>query len=261
MNFDDVTAIQIPEGNVKSIAIGGVTVWEAPVVDKYTWDAVLASIDAGTYATDYAIGDTIPLNFGSTIPYKVGANGVINMQIAAFDADDLADGSGKAPITWISVECLNGLPMNSKQAEMDEDGTYKDGTGAIGGWEKSELRAYLKDTIKPLIPETVRNAIKEVTKSQMAYNASGSSYTQATTEDVWIPDESEIIDGIYSGLFPDTNSLVKVDVFNYSAVWWLRSTSGSNQFYYVNGNYGSVASSGMASYCDKQNDFAIGFCT
>ena len=68
------------------------------LVYKWSWEGVLARIDNGTYATEYAIGDTIPLDLGN--------EGVVNMQIAAFDADDLADGSGKAKITWISKELL-----------------------------------------------------------------------------------------------------------------------------------------------------------
>lgn len=91
MNFSELKTITIPEGNVKSISVGGQVVWNASSADKYTRDAVFASIDKGTYATDYAIGDTVPLDLGS--------EGLINMQIVAFDTDDLADGSGKAPIT------------------------------------------------------------------------------------------------------------------------------------------------------------------
>ena len=177
MNFDDVTAIQIPEGNVKSIAIGGVTVWEAPVVDKYTWDAVFASIDKGTYATDYAIGDTVPLDLGS--------EGLINMQIIAFDADDLADGSGKAPITWMATVPLATKHIWNPAVVQNDDGSYKEGTGAIGGWGKSELRTYLNDTVKALIPANVRNAIKEVTKNSRSYDTSKNVVETISNDYLW----------------------------------------------------------------------------
>lgn len=42
--------------------------------------------------------------------------------------------------------------------------SYDEGTGAMGGWNKSEMREYLNNTILPLIPENVRNGIKEVRK-------------------------------------------------------------------------------------------------
>lgn len=60
MGFDltNVKSIAIPSGNVKQIAVDGSVIWkkESAPVDKYSWEAVLASVRAGTYATDYAIG-------------------------------------------------------------------------------------------------------------------------------------------------------------------------------------------------------------
>ena len=214
MNFDGVTAIQIPEGNVKSIAIGGVTVWEAPVVDKYTWDAVFASIDKGTYATEYAIGDMVPLDLGD--------EGLINMQIAAFDTDDLADGSGKAPITWIAKELL---------ATMHR---MHDGTSLTDYWAASEMRSYLKSTIKPMIPELVRNAIVEIKK--LNHTASGEAYE---TEDVWIPKfYGELCTGRdiakYLTLFPDDGSRKKCIVGSTTVIeWWTRGRYNNTRNYAV----------------------------
>lgn len=179
MNLSNVKSIVLPEGNVSGIAIGGANVWSAVKKDKYTWDAVFASIDAGTYATDYAIGDTVPLDLGS--------EGVVNMQIAAFDADDKADGSGKAPISWISKELLKSEHRINPARVANDDGTYQEGTGSIGGWEKCEMRTYLNDTIKPLIPESVRNRIATVSKVSFAYDTTGSNVKQTTQDSVWIP--------------------------------------------------------------------------
>ena len=240
MNFANVKEITIPEGKAVSIAINGVDVWKA--VDKYTWEAVLASIDAGTYATDYAIGDMVPLD--------LGGEGLINMQIAAFDKDDLADGSGKAPITWVAKEVLKSTArMNrSKLSSTVVDGNtvYTEGTGSIGGWEKSYMRTYLKETIKPLIPLTVRNAIKEVKKKQPAYNTNKQYTTQNTVDDVWIPSKDELSSSNYYGLlFTNQASQVKYTTDGNYAVWWLRQTDGAEGFIYVssNGNadYGSSA--------------------
>lgn len=143
--------------------------------EKYSWEGVFASIDKGTYATDYAIGDMIPLDLGS--------EGLINMQIAAFDTDDLADGSGKAPITWLATQilptkvCFN--PAYSAGVE---------GTGAEGGWGKSELRSYMNTTIFALIPENVRNRIHAVSKKHMD---GSTSVAQTTADKVWVPSVTE----------------------------------------------------------------------
>ena len=235
MNFDDVTAIQIPEGNVKSIAIGGVTVWEAPVVDKYTWDAVFASIDKGTYATEYAIGDMVPLDLGD--------EGLINMQIAAFDADDLADGSGKAPITWIAKELLESKSrMNNTNSSN-------------GGWEQCLMRTYLKETIKPLIPENVRNKIAIVTKTQWFSTADWKHEDQTTEDDVWIPGYNEM-KKVYTDLFPDANSRIKISDGT-KCTYHLRDSQQTYAFYTCSSS-GSFNDSNAANYA---YGICLCFCT
>ena len=110
-------------------------------------------------------------------------------------------------------------------ARSGESGNYTEGTGGIGGWEKSEMRKYLESNIKPLIPENVRNKIKKVKKTQTAYNTSGGSFEQTTEDDVWIPDYNEVYGSSakYKTLFPDNASRVKKKVDASSAYyWWLR---------------------------------------
>ena len=63
-----------------------------------SWEDIIASVNDGTYKSKYKIGDTKSMDLGS--------EGVVEMQIAAFDADELADGSGTAAITWISKQLL-----------------------------------------------------------------------------------------------------------------------------------------------------------
>lgn len=219
--------------------------------DKYTWEGVFASIDKGTYATDYAIGDMIPLDLGS--------EGIINMQIAAFDTDDLADGSGKAPITWIAKELLKTGKRMNPGLVTNADRTYQEGTGSIGGWEKTEMRTYLKETIKPLMLEVVRNSIKEVTKTQYAYDTAGKRFTQTSIEDVWLPDYKEMFDSSspYNSIFPDNTSRIKSKYGATSAARWrLRSAYNRESFY-------GVSKDGGANY-DSANIYgsvALGFCT
>ncbi len=197
--------------------------------EKYSWEGVFASIDAGTYATDYAIGDMIPLDLGS--------EGVVNMQIAAFDTDDLADGSGKAPITWIAKELLKTAIRKNPPIYQNADGTYKEGTGAVGGWEKCEMRSYLKNTIKPLIPENVRSAIKAVTKTQPAIDTSEAKFTETTTEDVWIPSVGEVITiATRYPLYNDNSHLLKyLPGATSRSKWWLRSADYRQSFNFVDG--------------------------
>ena len=173
------------------------------------------------------------------------------MEIVAFDTDDRADGQGKAKITWISKGLLNTAHvMNSTRT-------------SAGGWESSEMRAYLKNTIKPLIPETVRNAIVPVTKVQCIYNGSVIKDGQTTTEDVWIPGHREIFNttdretggAVYSGKF--TNSASRIKSKNGSSTeWWLRSSHVATGFG-ATSNIGT----GTSLFSERGSNIALGFCT
>lgn len=191
-----------------------------------TWDDVFAAIADGTYKTKYAIGDTIPLDLGS--------EGVVHMQIVAFDTDEKADDTGKAPITWIAKELL------ATQRRMNPPYTSKtDGTGTIGGWEKCEIRTFFKDTIKPLLPSSLRNAIVEVYKEQGAYYISGGSemsYTQTTTDDLWIPSADEMTT-TYNSVYSTDESRKKTLAGSSTFVGWhLRNRYSTTFFRNVNKN-------------------------
>lgn len=213
-----------------------------------TWEQILAACADGTYKTKYSVGDTKILNLGT--------EGSVCMQIAGFDVDTLADGSGKAHISWISEQLLaTDHRMNPTLSGSSPN--YEAGTGSIGGWEQSEMRSYLNDTVKPLIPEPVASAIVTVTKTQSAYNTDGSRFTQTTEDGVWIPAYEEMNDGIYKSLFPDSASRIKHKTGSTSAsFWWLRSTRDTDRFHYV-GSYGFWG----YYYAYGSYGVALGFCT
>ena len=214
-----------------------------------TWSEIIANVSNGTYSTKYHIGDTKKIDLGT--------EGEVIMTIVGIDADDLADNSGKAPMTWISKQLLE---TDHRMNPARQSGTS--GTGTLGGWEKTEMRSYLKETVKPLIPETVRNAIKPVKKYSRIYNVSGSAVNDVlTTEDVWIPSYKEVFGSgfetlgpTYSTTFPDNASRIKNKVGD-SAIWWLRSASYNNTFYCVDtdGSFGS-------NYANDTCGVALGFC-
>lgn len=134
-----------------------------------------------------------------------------------------------------------------------------------GGWEASEMRTYLKETIKPLIPENVRNAIKPVTKYSRIFRSGSAVNDVASTEDVWIPSRHEMFSGTaeyyetkgprYSEIFPDNASRAKKKVGASSTSWWLRSAYSNGSFSCVGGGGGS--STNIAS---TVGGLALGFC-
>ena len=216
-----------------------------------SWEEIIKSINNGTYRYKYQIGNYKPLSFGGL--------GTVNMQIAAFDADELSGGKGKARVTWISKEILTKYRMNLKTA--------------VGGWEYSEMRKFLEDEIRPLIPETVRSAIKTVKKYTFTYNfkntftynfKNGREQKNGVTEDaLWIPSLKEIFNDFsedeasavyYNVLF--SNDALRVKTYNKNAAWWwLRSANLYTTFYvvYTDGSYNYYG----ANYT---GGVALGFC-
>lgn len=173
------------------------------------------------------------------------------MEIVAFDEDDKADGSGKAKITWISKNLLKTTHnMNSTNT-------------SAGGWESSEMRAYLKNTIKPLIPETVRNAIVPVTKIQSTVTGGTKVVDgQTTTDDVWIPSNHEVGFGTscettgatYTKFSANADRIKKKD--GTAKIWWLRSANNSTFW-----NRVTASGSSSTALASTATSVALGFCT
>lgn len=210
-----------------------------------SWSTIAASAKDGTYKTKYSVGDLKTVDLGS--------EGLHQMQLVAFDADDKADGSGKAPMTWVMKDLLK---TNHRMNPDKVDG--QEGTGTLGGYDKTEMKSYLIETILPLVPSDIKNNIVPVTKHQKAFDASGNAFQQTTTETLWIPGHKEIFndttydtDGsAYSDVFKDATSRIKNR--NGSAVtWWLRSASSTTSFRSLNysGNDNHTTTSSNYGVC------------
>ena len=230
-------------------------VWDVTEITD-SWDEIIAACNNGTYADKYKPGQYKPLDLGT--------QGIVNMQIVGVEKDTLAAGGGSAPITWVSKELINsGHRMNPGLA--GDSGNRTPGTGTIGGWELSEMRSWLKNTIKPLIPSNVRSAIKEVTKYSRIYNAAEQAVnTVPTTDDVWIPSCREVGFGVetegpvYSRAFNGNAARIKYKIGASSASWWwLRSAGGNYRFY----NVSSGGNSYNGTDAIAEGAVALGFCT
>ncbi len=227
--------------------------YEAPDnVITDSWEEITAAVDAGTYLERYALGDMKALDLGT--------EGVIRMQIVAFDTDDLSDGSGKAAISWISEQLLPTPHRLNPAASKTEDGAYVEGTGSVGGWERCEMRAYIKDTIGPLIPEDVRSHIKTVTKEQYAYDTAGTRVSQTTEDDVWIPSYREVYAAsgqtrIYPWFDAASKRAKKKPGASSNSAWATRQASSATAFYGINTSGNNIAASTSNAHLT-----ALGFC-
>ena len=143
-----------------------------------TWEQISALCKSGNVAEIFDIGQrkTFTFRHTSTVAYTATA------EIVDFYHDDLADGSGKAPITMRLLECYQYM------SSWHSTGTS---TRDRATWEASDIRSSMNDyaissTYGP--DKALQNVTKKVRKTYRLY---GGGY--ATTEDLWfLPSLSEL---------------------------------------------------------------------
>lgn len=198
-----------------------------------SWSTIFANEDNGTYKTVYSLGD---------IKYMYLNGTPMPMQIVAFDEDT-------SKISWVCKSILDTHNMNPTD-------------DTAGGWASSNMRAWLRETIYPMIDSTIRNRIVAVTKN---YYDVRTSNTLTISDTVWIPSEYEIFGTtacensgtLYTGVFTDATSRSKKYGLNGSANrWWLRSAISAKSFRTSNslGNIDNYDANGA-------NGVVLGFCT
>ena len=188
----------------------------------------------GTCYKDMLIGDT---------NYRI--------DIIGKNHDDLADGTGKAPLTFQLHDCYaTTYQMNSSNTNS-------------GGWTNCAMRSTRLPAILALMPAEIQAGIREVQKKSSAGNQSSS--IQTTNDKLFLLSEIEIFgsttysfagEGKQYDYYKAGNSKVK-NPNGSAGGWWERSPRSrtSTYFCYVNsaGNAGSDIAG--ASY-----GVAFGFC-
>ena len=202
-----------------------------------------AAMDAGTKFS-------VKLTNGKTLEYR----------IIGINHDDLADGSGKAGLTYLTTSTNISSRMNATKTTN-------------GGWEKSELRQKMNSgEIWNLMPSDFQSKVKSVRK--LTNNAGGgyenkNATVTATSDKLFLLSYSEIVPTSYwASDFPWSSSegtqyeafKGKVtenysgnDCLKFGSRWWERSAYpyGSDCFLNVSssGNPSSAGYYATASFC------------
>jgi hypothetical protein len=167
-----------------------------------TWDDLFRTISAGTYATEYTLGEVIPTTIGEY---------TVKMQIVAFNADTISGTNNTAAVSLLSYTVV---PGNRRFNPAYASGTV--GTGTIGGWANSELRTNLNDnTFLSTIQGDVAARIVTVDKYSLGYDVNDTQENNKKSEDkIWIPSARELgnakeTDGVMYSFFSDNNSRIR----------------------------------------------------
>ena len=188
-----------------------------------------AAMDAGT---EWSIKLNTTLTAGRTMRYR----------IIGINHDDLADGSGKAGLTFeVTNTVLDAQRMNATDTNA-------------GGWEKSELRSRLNSgDLWSLLPSGLQSKVKSVKKMTDNKGGGTTGTPSATTDKVFLLSTTEVYGDLQSdGTQYEYYKSKGVSTSSYSGArlsWhhWTRSVypSSSTGFRFVVGNGGWDYSSAM----------------
>lgn len=215
-----------------------------------TWSDLFRAINAGTYATEYALGEVIPTTIGEYI---------VKMQIVAFDTDVISGTNNTAAVSLLSYTVVPGSRRFNPSYVA---GTV--GTGTIGGWANSELRTNLNDnTFLSTIQSDVAARIVTVDKYSLGYDVTDAQENNKKSEDkIWIPSAHELgsateTTGVVYSFFSDNNSRKRWNYAETAAVSpKTRTAFSTTKVWNLSGGGGVNSTTSV----DRSDTVAIGFC-
>lgn len=178
------------------------------------------------------------MNAGTKFSMKLTNGKTLEYRIIGINHDDLADGTGKAGLTFLTTSTTISSRMNATNTNA-------------GGWEKSELRQKMNSgEIWNLMPSDFQSKVKAVRK--LTNNVGGTdenAAVTATSDKLFLLSYSEIVPTSYwASSYPWTSSEgTQYEAFkgkvtnNYSGndclkigdYWWERSARPSSSDYFL----------------------------
>ena len=216
-------------------------------------------------------------NLGDTKSFRIGDLGYMSMVLIGKDTDILSTGNGNAKTTWLFYYALknNGLFTISHPSAEGTSGNYTEGTGAIGGWDKSEIKQFVLNAIVPNLPMVIRNNVKTVKKYSDIYNPAGNKEKNVVTnETFWLLSARELYGGqgtasqetqgpTYSYLTSGNERRIRRFPNNSNSGagsrYWLRTAWVTDHFMVANAD-GTTTNFKYGSPGDDSSNFVIGFC-
>ena len=196
-----------------------------PVLGNNTWTQINEAAQTGLAQSLWEIGDT----------KQIIANGRgLNVAILDFDHDFLADGSGKAKISFGTMDrVIDDVYANDRDWEDAHSGVGQDYKLF---YSKTQIRDRLINTVYPSLIEELKAVVKPVTKYNY-YMSGGALATDETHDTLFAFDPKEIdFTGYWSGVGSNRQypyfSTPGVTLKSYS-VWLRPCMYGGSTFQYV----------------------------
>lgn len=181
----------------------------------------------GTSSVVYAKAEAA-MNAGTKFSTKLTNGQTLQYRIVGINHDDLADGSGKAGLTFEATNtALSAQRMNATHTNA-------------GGWEKSELRGRLNSgDLWALLPSELQSKVKSVKKTTDNKGGGTAGTPSATTDKVFLLSATEIYGNVQS-------DGVQYEYYRSKGVTKSKYSGASSS----NGHWTrSVTPSGRAAFC------------
>lgn len=130
-----------------------------------------------------------------------------------------------------------------------------------GGWASTLMRKWLNETLLDAFPYDFKQNVKSTT---VKYDVSTSGETSTCSDKLWLPSFQEVfgagsysnikdgVEGTQFAYYANGASKIKYNTSGSASSWWLRSVSGSTNFWYGyggNAGYSGASSSDGVAPC------------
>ena len=223
-----------------STGTASATVQAAIAKDAKDWtldeqEAVAKDIAAKGEASPAYAKAKAAMDAGTRFSTKLTNGETLTYRIIGINHDDLADGSAKAGLTFLTTSTTISSRMNATNTNA-------------GGWEKSELRGRLNTgDLWSLLPSELQSKVKSVTKMTDNQGGGKAGAPSATTDKVFLLSTTEVYGDLQSdGIQYEYYKSKGVMTSNYSGAssssyHWTRSVNPSSstsfRLVYSNGDW------------------------
>lgn len=175
-------------------ALEGVAAETAPEGERrlsdYSWAELSEISEEISAAPDDEAGREVAASYGlvdedgsltdDEVQIELADGTVVSAQLVGIRHDECSDGRGRAGLTFVTSQAVAERPMNA-------DG------GVDGGWEASDMRAWLNGDALELLPQDLREHLVAVEKrTNNVGGARDASAVTATSDLLWLLSAREV---------------------------------------------------------------------
>lgn len=229
-------------GSISGGESGGSGVTYAATFADNDWATIAHACQNNAVPDTWVVGDVKTMMIGEN---------EVEIMIIGKNHDIYADGSGTAPLTFMTKQIIGLAKINTEATNAS-------------GWNGSEMYTYLNTDVFAMLDADVQAVIKPVvkttTKGDKSYETETSNdklFLLSQAEAFATTDNPYNMEGTQYNYFANGDSRALCEIVGYPQLWWLRSPLVTNRkkfrFVYTDGHLGD-------GYATSSLGVAFAFC-